>query len=422
MAQQKKRIHYAWFVLIAIIIMMGFLRGGVNSGMGLFLSPISQDLGFGIGSLSIMYSVSALVGAVWKPIAGKLLQKYSIRMITGISVCVHALCFAAMGLMHQLWGWYSFVGLMALGAAFTTQLVGPVLINKWFKEKNGTAMGIMMAAVGLFGAILQPTTAAVISKFGWSAGYICLGLVSFVVVLPVVLLLIRDNPEDKGLKAYGAEEAEKKQEASGRQAVDPSMIPGITSSRALKTPAFYCVFLFMFFICGIASFASHVPTLAVDSQFTTQVGGNGMSFWMIGTFVGSLLFGMLADKLGAKKSALLAMCFGFVAVLILIFFRQHLAGYYGALVFYGFLASTMGTLGPLIVSSIFGYKDFGTIFGFMVTAINVASMVLVPVYGFVYDATKTYQYVLYMILGFLVACVLCLLIAFKNGEKLKSEF
>ena len=117
--------------------------------MGLFLSPISRDLGFGIGSLSIMYSVSALVGAVWNPIAGKLLQKYSIRMITGISVCVHALCFAAMGLMHQLWGWYSFVGLMALGAAFTTQLVGPVLINKWFKEKNGTAMGIMMAAVGL---------------------------------------------------------------------------------------------------------------------------------------------------------------------------------------------------------------------------------------------------------------------------------
>ena len=55
MAQQKKRIHYAWFVLIAIIVMMGFLRGGINSGMGLFLSPISKDLGFGIGSLSIMY-------------------------------------------------------------------------------------------------------------------------------------------------------------------------------------------------------------------------------------------------------------------------------------------------------------------------------------------------------------------------------
>ena len=95
------------------------------------------------------------------------------------------------------------------------------------------------------------------------------------------------------------------------------MIPGITSSRALKTPAFYCVFLFMFFICGIASFASHVPTLAVDSQFTTQVGGNGMSFWMIGTFVGSLLFGMLADKLGSKEiRAFGYVCFGFVAVLI----------------------------------------------------------------------------------------------------------
>ena len=36
---KKKGIHFAWFVLIGVLLMMGLCRGGINSGMGLFFQP-----------------------------------------------------------------------------------------------------------------------------------------------------------------------------------------------------------------------------------------------------------------------------------------------------------------------------------------------------------------------------------------------
>lgn len=418
--EKKKGLHYAWLILIGIIIMMGFCRGGLNSGLSLFLVPISQDLGFGIGSLSIMFSLSALVGMIWNPIAGKLLAKYDIRLVAGVSTAIQCLSFAALAFMGQLWGFYSFTMIMALGSAFTTQLIGPVLINKWFKQKNGLAMGIMMAAVGLFGAVLQPVTAKIITVYGWNNGYLFLGFISLVIVLPITIFLFRNSPEEKGMKAYGADESA--DQGAAQKKVQAADIPGITCARALKSPSFYFLFFFMFFLCGILSFGSHVPTMAVEAGYTTEIGGLGMSFWMIGTMFGSLLFGSLTDKLGAKKSSLLALACGFAAVILLILFRTQIYFFYGALLCYGFLSSTMGVLGPLITGAIFGHKEFGQIFGFLVVAINASSMVLVSAYGFIYDAFQSYQYVFYMIFAFLVICVVCMLMAYKTGEKIQKEW
>lgn len=419
---KKKGIHYAWFILLAIIIMMGFMRGGLNSALGQFLYPVSQSLDVNLTSMSLMFTVSAFVGMIWNPIAGQLLAKHGIRVVAAISVAVHALSFAAMGLMGSVFGFYSLSAVMALGAAFTTQMIGPVLINRWFKEKNGLAMGIMMSGVGLFGAVLQPVTAGIITKFGWSAAYLSLGLISCAIVLPVTLLLYRNAPEDKGLKAYGAAEGADAPAAAAAAKAAPVALPGITCKRALKSPAFYCLFIFMMFLCGACSFNPHIGPLAIESGFTTQVGGNAMACWMIGTMIGSLIIGSLADKLGAQKTAILAMCCGIVAVLILATMRTNLIAFYGSFLIYGLLASSMGTMAPLLTSSLFGYKEFSQIFGYILAAINVASMVLVPLYGLILDTFQSYQNALYMILAFFVVNILCIVIAFNSGKKLKAEF
>lgn len=421
--EKKKGLHYAWLVLIGIVVMMGFCRGGINSGLGLFLAPISNDLGYGIGSLSIMFSLSALVGIFWNPIAGKLLAKYDIRLVAGIATVVQCGSFMLLGVVSKLWGFYSFTMLMALGGAFVTQQIGPVLINKWFKEKRGLAMGVMMAGVGILGAILQPLTAKIITIYGWRNGYIFLGLVCLVLVLPITIILFRNSPEERGMKAFGDTGEDEKQGNTKQTAAQQAPeIPGITCARALKSPAFYFIFFFMFFLCGILSFGSHVPTMGVESGYTTEIGGLGMSFWLIGTTVGSLVFGSLTDKIGAKKTTLMALGCGILAVVLLIFLRQQIVFFFFALFCYGFLSSSLGVLGPLIVGAIFGHKEFGQIFGFILIAVNVASMILVPAYGFVYDAFNSYQYVFYMILAFLLICTGCLVMAYKTGKTIQLEW
>ena len=58
---KKKGIHFAWFVLIGVLLMMGLCRGGINSGMGLFFQPISADMHIGVGEVAMMSSISALI-------------------------------------------------------------------------------------------------------------------------------------------------------------------------------------------------------------------------------------------------------------------------------------------------------------------------------------------------------------------------
>ena len=151
---KKKGIHFAWFVLIGVLLMMGLCRGGINSGMGLFFQPISADMHIGVGEVAMMSSISALITMFWSPFAGRLLDKFDIRIITVVAVAIQAGCFAALSLVDAVWGFYALAGIMAFGSVFATQLVGPMMINRWFKDKNGLAMGIMqggMTAGGVLG-------------------------------------------------------------------------------------------------------------------------------------------------------------------------------------------------------------------------------------------------------------------------------
>ena len=114
---------------------------GINSGMGLFFQPISADMHIGVGEVAMMSSISALVTMFWSPFAGRLLDKFDIRIVTIVGVIVQAGCFAALSLVDAVWGFYALAALMAFGSVFVTQLVGPMMINRWFKDKNGLAMG-----------------------------------------------------------------------------------------------------------------------------------------------------------------------------------------------------------------------------------------------------------------------------------------
>ena len=58
-------------MLLGIILIRGFAGGGINMTSGLFLLPVSQEIGVGVGSLSLYLSISSVVLVVSLPLAGK---------------------------------------------------------------------------------------------------------------------------------------------------------------------------------------------------------------------------------------------------------------------------------------------------------------------------------------------------------------
>ncbi len=416
MAKSKKGVHYAWFVLLGVAIMMGFARGGLNNATGLFLTPVSDDLGMSLSSLSLYVSIMSIVTMIFLPFAGKLIAKADIRIILIVGVIFHAGAFALMGFMNSVWGWYLLAIPCAIGYVIVAQISGPVIINNWFKKSKGLALGIMMATVGAFGAFISPWIGNLIANEGWRTAYTTSGLVLGAGCIVVILLFIRFAPGNKG--AYGADEV---LEDTAANATNKETYKGIASSIAKKSPAFYALMAFFFFLTSVAAFAQHVPTFAITKGFDTAFGGTLMGLFMVGLLIGSLTFGFLADKIGAKGTTFVALASGLVTFVLFLLFGEVKPMIMIAAVIFGFLSSSIGTLGPLLTISLFGNKNYADIYATASVGLAVAGIVALPLYSVIKDLTNSYNIVLIAIIVMIVISMFLVTVAFKQKENLVKQ-
>lgn len=413
---KKNKFHFAWWILIGASIMLGFTRGGLNSAGGLFLTPITQDLGIGMGSLTLYFSIASIVTMIFLPIAGKMMAKYNIRVLLIGAVILQAGSFAMFGFMNSVWGWYLFSIPMSIGAVFVTQMAGPVLINNWFKKNKGLMIGIMMAVSGGFGAVLQPMVGNLIASEGWRNTYIIFGLIVMAVVIPIVFFTIRMSPQQKGLKPYGADEVNN--DNNNNQEATPEK--GVTLAVAKKSSALYALIFFFFFITAIGSFAQHVAPFAMGLGYDITFAGSAMGGWMIGALLGALAFGFLTDKIGARNTAIFAMLLGIVPIGILLTVPTNATMFTIAMVIFGFVVASIGTLGPLLTAALFGNKEYSQIYANVAIGLAVAGIVALPGYGFIFELTGSYTSVLYAIAVMLVINIGLIIVAFNGKKKLEK--
>lgn len=403
---------------------------------GLFLYPVSQEIGVGMGSLSIYFSITSIVMVLWLPFAGKLINKYDIRVVAIAGAVLQALSFAGMGFMNAVYGWYLLAIPYAMGATILVSLLGPILINRWFAKNAGMMMGIQMAFVGLFGAVFQPVTSNIISGRGWRSGYIYIGGAAFIVVVLTALILLKNRPEDIKLEPFGSgsqpdekgaaeqvheaeviNEAERINEAEqvhDTERIAHTMDLDISEKEALRSTSFYLLLFFMIAITGIGVFTQHIPTYGSLLGYSTRETGNALAYASIGSAVGSIAIGIISDKIGSLKT-----CYGIIGIGFIAIAGFLLSGS-GFLIFslstflHGLVSSSIMVLAPILTIKFYGQKDYEKIFAKVSMGAPIASIILIPAYGFIFDLTESYLVVLIGMISLLVIAVLCISIGWKN--------
>lgn len=418
MATAKKKIHYAWWTLVALCIIVGLAKGALNNSSGLFIPGATKELDILTGNLTLYFSISSIVTMIFLPIGGKILAKYDIRSVLVIAIILQAGAFVAFGFSNSVWGWYIFSIPLAVGGVFTTVIIGPVLVNQWFKKKNGMALGIIGASGGLLGAIAQPIVGHTIANEGWRTGYISLGIAIIIIVVPTVLLLIRKSPQAIGILPYGSEEVATGENAGTKNESDK----GVTLAIARKSSAFYSLFLFFLLITSIASFSIHIPSYIQTRGYDVVFAGNAMGAYMVGVLLGALVLGYLVDKIGSRNTVYLAMVLAIVAVLALLFATNSKMVITLATGLFGFTVSnSVGTLAPALTTSLFGSREYSQIYSTASLGLAIAGIIALPAYGYVFDFTGSYTPVLYVVLVLLVLNMILVTFAFEGKKKLLSK-
>jgi MFS family permease len=114
------------------------------------------------------------------------------------------------------------------------------LVAQWFNTRRGFAMSLMALGFGVSMAVHPPLGQYLIGEFGWRWAWVILGLMTWIILLPPVILLIHNKPEPLGLRPDG--------DAPIPEGEEPEEIDGLTPAEGKRVPAFYIIAGGWFFI------------------------------------------------------------------------------------------------------------------------------------------------------------------------------
>ena len=308
---------------------------------------------------------------------------------------------------------YALAVIIGFGSSFCTTVPIAVILTRWFVKARGTAMSITFAGSSVGAMILSPIISKIIADTSWRAAIRYLGIGMLVVLVPLVFLIIRTKPEDKGLKALGADEAP----AAGTGSA-PANDVGLPLKELQKKPIFWiyvlAIFIMLLTMGAMYHMAAHV-SMIVDAAAAAKF----VSIFSLIAIGGKLLMGAVFDKslTGGILLGTVSMALCFVFLLIAKNFTMLLP----VAVFYGLGSAHATIFPPTLTGRFFGSKYYGEIFGFVNSFASLSMAVNGLVMAALFDATGTYTLAWIFGLAAAILATVLLFVSLKGTRSLLIE-
>jgi len=390
-----------WWVVFGATLGLMVANGPiVFFTFGLFLGPITSEFGWDRATFASSLLVGHTLAAIAYPFMGRAIDRYGIRRMTLTFIPIFALATAAIALTPPsplvFIALAGFCGLVSVGQAPPAYAKA---VTAWFDERRGLALGIAMAGIGL-GATLVPQVARwVIAGYGWRAGYVALGVLTFAVAFPAVALLIREPP-----RGVPREVDERERGEDGR--------PGPTVGEAVRSSTFWLLAVAVFLVVTtINGMVGHLVPLLTDrgigvGQATATLSAVGLS-----TIAGRVISGYLLDRFFGPYVAATLFLLPLVSIALLTGGAAG-AGPVVAAVALGFgLGAEVDVIG-FLTSRYFGLRIYGEIYGYLFAIFTLGTGLGPVLMALAFDVTRSYDTTL---TGFAAALVAASVLVSRLG-------
>lgn len=380
----RRGMHYGFIIVACCCLMMGINVGLTFSCAGIFYKPVSESLGVPVGEFGIYMSVMYVTSTLMLSVAGGMLEKWSARWIFTASSLLMGLTFLAMGFFSNVWEFYIAGGVLGLTLAFLLYLSYPTLVNRWFRAKMGLMIGICCAASGIGGMLFNPMAGWIITNYGWRWGYISFGLIILIIVTPLLALLLRNHPEDKGLLPYGAEHTQTLSTDNSAKTTDNS---GVKFGDAIKMPVFYGVVLFAFLMMGISTLNLFIPGYVTEHDFSLEQASLTAAVVMAGVTIGKLALGWVNDR-NCTAGVMITTLAGAGGLLVLLTGTSGIAIILIGAFLFGWAYAGVTVQTAMLTRKVFGQRDYSRIFSIISTALAAGGALASAGWGLLADATS----------------------------------
>ena len=354
---KEKRFTYHWVIVIACFLLMAASIGIVINCFNVFTVKLMDEFGWEADQIQLIGTIVSLAALIGGVIVGKVMARFTMRVAMPVYAVLTAAGFFLYSLCESLVMFYLVSVLVGIGMSGVSLVPCGALLNNWFSEKKGLATGIAFSGSVAGGMIFVQVTQAVVDASGWRMGYIVLGIISAVLLIPTSLFLVRESPKDKGMLPLGATEA---------NAATAAAVTGISAGRFMKTGSFWLLSISVFIIGFINMGMQNNFSIYMTEEMghTDNFSTNIFSLVMGIQILGKIILGAIYDKKGVKFGTV------YCTVLFLIAAGASLkagsnavAIVFGA--FFGLVCSMTTVTPPYITMLVVGRRNYSVIYGLL---------------------------------------------------------
>lgn len=289
-----KKIYYGWYVCAASTLLIFVTMGTVSNGFSVFLPYIKSIHGFTHAQTSHLITIRCLVALLSMLSIKFYYKKFSIRVGTVIAAVCAGIAFCIYSAAESYLTFCIGAAISGLSYGLGSMIPVSILMNKWFIEHRALAISICACGSGIATVVLPPVTTFLVESFSMKAAF-GIEAVAIFIIDAVILLVLRNSPEEKKLMPYGYEEnaaSETKEHRGHSYGLNRKMwiFMGCTSlfMGALANPGF-----------------SHLSVLYTTEGYSPSVVAAIISGVGIMLALGKVICGQITDKIGGFKSSAL---------------------------------------------------------------------------------------------------------------------
>lgn len=390
--------RFHWVIAVLVFLEMIIIGGLINSA-SVFVIPVCESFDITrstFASANIPYNVIGMIGTLC---TGFIFQRFGYQKPAILSLLLVAASMAVAGSSKSVVMYGVARGLFGLGYGVCFTAGATFIIRNWFSKHQGLVLGAVSMASGLGGSLMTVLLTSVTDRFNWRiASYTAAALC---VLMAVLYLILRDRPEEKGLRPLG-QDAVTRNTKKARHSV--AQYPGLPFAHLIKTPGFYLMVFCVLLCCGSIYMASAtlVPHFKGEG-FSSGAAAAYQSIMMLVLAVSKLVCGGLCDRFGAKKVSIAAVLCAAGSELILGLTLDPVLCTVGVMLLAIGLCMT-SILVPLLAQDLFGYRSAVSVNGILLSMACAANIFASILSGLCFDSTGSYMP------GFLAAAAVNLLI------------
>ncbi|PKN82609.1 MAG: hypothetical protein CVU47_02515 [Chloroflexi bacterium HGW-Chloroflexi-9] len=394
--------YYGWYIVLVSFVASMMSTGLQAYTLGVFLKPMTADLGWSRTDLSFGQTVSTAASAVLAFWVGPLLDRHGGRTLMVIGAIAMGAGFAAIGQVHELWQYYLVKGvLVTAGSTCAGALVVNVALSNWFIRRRGIAIAIGAMGVSVAALVVPLISTQLIEAYGWRTAWALIGVTIPIVIVPLAILIMRRRPEDYGLEPDGGGSAR----PVARARAASMALQGIrwTRRQALRSRSLWMLTAtFSLASVGLSALLLHLIPWLSDRGLS---GGQAASaFGMVGLagLISKPLWGIALDRFNTSHCAaaeFLLMATGLATMMLV----DGLVLLHLAVFILGIGIGGVTTVQEVVWAEYFGRATIGMIRG-LVRPFTVIASAGGPVFAAVaYDVRGSYEVAF---IAFLVTYVL----------------